>query len=70
MIGASVGSLIAILATSALVLTVSNIEKLYKNAGKYPLKKEEIQVLINADLNNDQNINIIQTSLDSLPQNY
>ena len=70
MIGASVGSLIAILATSALVLTVSNIEKLYKNAGKYPLKKEEIQLLINANLNNDQNINIIQTSLDSLPQNY
>ena len=70
MIGASVGSLIAILATSALVLTVSNIEKLYKNAGKYPLKKEEIQLLINANLNNDQNINIIQTSLDSLPQSY
>ena len=70
MIGASVGSLIAILATSALVLTVSNIEKLYKNAGKYPLKNEEIQLLINANLNNDQNINIIQTSLDSLPQSY
>ena len=70
MIGASIGSLIAVLATSSLVLTVSNIEKLYKNAGKYPLKKEEIQVLINANLNNDQNINIIQTSLDLLPQSY
>ena len=70
MIGASIGSLIAILATSALVLTVSTIEKLYKNAGKYPLQNEEIQILINAGLNNDQNLNILKTSIDSLPQNY
>ena len=70
MIGASIGSLIAVLATSALVLTVTTIEKLYSNAGRYPLKTEEIQLLINADLNNDQNINIIKTSLESLPQNY
>ena len=70
MIGASIGSLIAVLATSALVLTVTTIEKLYRNAGRYPLKTEEIELLINADLNNDQNINIIKTSLESLPQNY
>ena len=70
MIGASIGSLIAILATSALVLTVSNIEKLYKNAGKYPLKNEEKQLLINAGLQTDQNITILESTLNSLPQNY
>ena len=70
MIGATVGSLIAVLATSALVLTVNTIEKLYSNAGRYPLKIEEKQLLINAGLNTEQNINIIESTLNSLPQKY
>ncbi len=70
MIGASIGSLIAVLATSALVLTVNSIEKLYSNAGRYPLKNEEKQLLINAGLQTDQNITILESTLNSLPQNY
>ena len=70
MIGAAIGSLIAVLATSALVLTVNSIEKLYSNVGRYPLKIEEKQLLINAGLNTEQNLNILESTLNSLPQHY
>ena len=70
MAAAILGSIIAALATSALVMTIESIEKVYSNAGRYPLKSSEKQLLINAGLNTSENINILESNLQSLPSNY
>ena len=65
-----VGSIIAMMATSALILTIESIEKTYSNAGRYPLKTQEKQILIDAQLNTDQNLNKLIEDLNSFPQTY
>jgi hypothetical protein len=65
-----VGSIIAMMATSALILTIESIEKTYSNAGRYPLKTQEKQILINAQLNTEQNRNKLIEDLNSFPQKY
>ena len=70
MAAAILGSIIAALATSALVMTIESIEKVYSTAGRYPLKSTEKQLLINAGLNTSENINILESNLQSLPSNY
>ena len=70
MIASIVGSIIAALATSALVMTIESIEKTYSNAGRYPLKIQEKQLLINAQINTEENLNNLRDDLRLLPQNY
>ena len=70
MAAAILGSIIAALSTSALVMTIESIEKVYSTAGRYPLKSSEKQLLINAGLNTSSNINILESNLQSLPPSY
>ena len=70
MVASIVGSIIAMMATSALILTIESIEKTYSNAGRYPLKTQEKQILINAQLNTEQNRNKLIEDLNSFPQKY
>ena len=70
MVASFVGMIIAALATSSLLLAVESLEKTYNNAGRYPLKDAEKKLLINANLSTDENINTIQTTLQTIPRNY
>ena len=66
-----IGTLIAVMATSSLLLAVESLEKTYKNAGTYNLTKKEKILLSNAGQNTTENRNILenQTFL-NLPSNY
>ena len=65
-----IGILISALAISALMLSIESIEKSYRNAGKYSLTQNELQIINSSGLNTKENINLLKTDIESLPQKY
>ena len=68
MSSALVGMIISAIVTTAFMLSIKAVEKSIRNAGKYPLTNEEIELLNSAGLNTKSNINLIKSDLDNLPQ--
>ncbi len=64
------GAIIVSIATGALFLSVQTAEKAFRNAGKYPLTKYELQLLREAGYSNDESINLLITDLDSYSTKY
>ncbi len=62
------GLLITTLAFSGLVLSYEYIEETYRNAIRYPLNKNELNLLQSAGLKNSINIQSLNLDLKSLPQ--
>ena len=62
------GLLITTLAFSGLVLSYEYIEGTYRNAIRYPLNKNELDLLQSAGLKNSINIQSLNLDLKSLPQ--
>ena len=65
-----IGLMIAAIATSSLMLAIKSMEKSYRNAGKYSLTQNEIEIIKSAGINSESNINLIKGDIDSLPQSF
>ena len=65
-----IGSLIAIMATSALALAINVLESSYRNAVRYPLTLNEIKLLQSANLYTEENKQLLKNDLENLPQSY
>ena len=70
MIESFLGILIAAMAVSTLMLSITSMEKSYRNAGKQSLTEQEIEIINSAGLNNETNINLIKADIESLPQKF
>ena len=68
MVSSVFGLLITTLAFSGLVLSYEYIEVTYRNAIRYPLNKNELNLLQSAGLKNSINIQSLNLDLKSLPQ--
>ena len=60
MASAILGSLIAIMATSALALAINVLESSYRNAVRYPLTLNEIKLLQSANLYTEENKQLLK----------
>ena len=65
-----VGVMIAAISISTLMLAIQSMEKSYRNAGKYSLTQNEIEIIKSAGINSESNINLIKGDIDSLPQSF
>ena len=68
MLSSVLGTLIMSAITTALLLSVQFSEKVFNDAGKYPLRKDERKILQNANLLNQTNVDLIQGDIESLPR--
>ena len=64
------GVIISAIAISTLMLSIQYMEKSYRNAGKYSLTQQEIEILNSAGLNSQSNLNLLKGDIESLPQSY
>ena len=64
------GVMIAAISISTLMLAIQSMEKSYRNAGKYSLTQNEIEIIKSAGINSESNINLIKGDIDSLPQSF
>tara|TARA_Y100001968_G_C19387708_1_gene733788 strand:+ start:477 stop:689 length:213 start_codon:yes stop_codon:yes gene_type:complete len=64
-----VGLLITTIAFSGLVLSYQYVEESYRKAARYPLNKNELDILQSAGLNSEDNIQALNLDLKSMPQN-
>ncbi len=62
--------MIASIAISSLMLSIQSMEKSYRNAGKYSLTQEEIQIINSAGLNSQNNLNLLKGDIENLPQSF
>ena len=65
-----IGILIAAMAISTLMLSITSMEKSYRNAGKQSLTQKEIEIINSAGLYNESNINLINVDIENLPQKF
>ena len=70
MSAAILGSIIAVFCTSALSLAVNSIEKIFRNAGRYPLQKNEIEILQSAGVDSEINRQLLNEDFQLYPQKY
>ena len=70
MIESFLGVMIAAISISTLMLAIQSMEKSYRNAGKYSLTQNEIEIIKSAGINSVSNINLIKGDIDSLPQSF
>ena len=68
MLSAVLGTLIMSAITTALLLGVEFSEKVFNQAGKYPIRKDERKILQNANLLNQTNIDLLQGDINILPR--
>ena len=68
MVDAVVGSLIVVLASSALVLAIEVAEKSMHSAGRQPLNTSEVELLQRAGLSDSDSLNKLQADLQDLPR--
>ena len=47
---------------------IEAIEKSFRKSGKYPLTNSEIEIINDAGLNNEQNLNRLRNDIERLPQ--
>ena len=68
MFDAILGLIIAVLATSGLVLGVNFVEQSFRSSGRYNLTTNEKKILQSAGLSTQININNLNVELQSMPQ--
>ncbi len=70
MISAILGTLIISAMTTALFLSVQFSEKVFLDAGKYPIREDERKILRNANLmdENNTNLKLLQADIEALPR--
>ena len=70
MAAAILGSTIALFCTSALSLAIDSIEKIYRNSGRYPLQKSEIEIMKSSGVYSEDNRDLLNEEFESYPQKY
>jgi len=70
MASALMGMIISSMTITAFILSITAIERSMRNAGKYPLTKEEINLLDSAGLNTESNRNLLKSDLENIPQKF
>ena len=70
MISAILGTLIISAMTTALFLSVQFSEKVFNDAGRYPIREDERKILQNANLmdENNTNLKLLQADIEALPR--
>lgn len=70
MLSAVLGTLIISALTTALMLSIQFAEKVFNDAGRYPIREDEIKILQNANLldENNKNLNLLNNDILGLPR--
>lgn len=70
MLSAVLGTLIISALTTALMLSVQFAEKVFNDAGRYPIREDEIKILQNANLldEDNKNLNLLNNDILGLPR--
>ena len=70
MLSAVLGTLIISALTTALMLSIQFAEKVFNDAGRYPIREDEIKILQNANLldEDNKNLNLLNNDLLGLPR--
>ncbi len=68
MLDAIVGSVIIVVASSALVLAIEVAEQSLQSAGRQPLNTAEVELLQRAGRSDAASLNKLQADLDALPR--
>ena len=68
MLGAIVGAVIVVVATSALVLAIEVAEQSLDSAGRQPLNSAELELLQRAGRSDADSLNKLRADLDALPR--
>ena len=68
MTDALVGLLISAVAMSSFLLSIQAVERSFRNAGKYALTNYELDIIKSANLNNEENLNLLNNDIENLPQ--
>ena len=71
MLSAVLGTLIISALTTALMLSIQFAEKVFNDAGRYPIREDEIKILQNANLldEDNKNLNLLNTDILGLLEN-
>ena len=67
MIDAIVGSVVIVIATTALALAVEVGQKALTAAGRYPLTSSERQMLLTAGRSDQESLRLLQQDLEGMP---
>ncbi len=70
MIESFIGLTIAAVAISTLMLSIQSMEKSYRNAGKYSLTQQDLEIINSAGLNSPSNLNLLKGDIENLPQSF
>ena len=65
-----VGLTIAAVSISTLMLSIQSMEKSYRNAGKYSLTQQDLEIINSAGLNSESNLNLLKGDIENLPQSF
>ena len=65
-----VGLAIAAVSISTLMLSIQSMEKSYRNAGKYSLTQQDLEIINSAGLNSESNLNLLKGDIENLPQSF
>ena len=70
MLSAVLGTLIISALTTALMLSIQFAEKVFNDAGSYPIREDEIKILKNANLldEDNKNLNLLNNDILGLPK--
>ena len=68
MVETLIGTMILAISVSSLIFSIEAIEKSFRKSGKYPLTNSEMEIINDAGLNNEQNLNRLRNDIESLPQ--
>ncbi len=70
MLSAVLGTLIISALTTALMLSIQFAEKVFNDAGRYPIREDEIKILQNANLldEDNKNLNLLNNDILGLPR--
>ena len=70
MLSAVLGTLIISALTTALTLSIQFAEKVFNDAGRYPIREDEIKILQNANLldEDNKNLNLLNNDILGLPK--
>ena len=60
--------MIMAITVSSLLFSIEVLEKSFRKSGRYPLTNSEMDIINNAGLNNEQNLNLLKNDIDNLPQ--
>ncbi len=68
MIESLIGTFIIAITVTSFIFSIEVIEKSFRKAGKYSLTNTEMEIINEAGLNNEQNLNLLKNDIENLPQ--